>query len=105
MERLNERIASLREQINTSEVLSPEQKGELSDTETVRFILCSHIHARLLTTKALEKVTELPLKNLVERFAKLHLFELTTGRNNNITKLIQHLWIKQPLLAPPISNS
>ena len=99
MDRLNDRIAEFREKMELSEGLSLEQKEELSDTETVRYILCAHIHARLLSTKAMDKITEMPLNQLVERLLKLQRFELTTGRNRNITKFLEHLWSQQTQLA------
>ena len=99
MDRLNDRIADFREKMEHSEGLSLEQKEELSDTETVRYILCAHIHARLLSTKVMEKITEMPLSQLVERLLKLQRFELTTGCNRNITKFLNHLWIQQTQLA------
>jgi hypothetical protein len=101
MDRLNEQIGKLRQKMQGGEALNTEQKMSFSDTETVRFILFSHIHHRILTSKPLEKILSLSEQVLSQRLDTFYQFELTTGLNKNITGLLEHLWKKIPKLAPP----
>ena len=104
--RLNERTAVIKDKLNELWQKAPEgleyaqTKLESTDMETVRFILFTHIHDRIKASKAKSKLVEMNHPELREQLQNCYTFELTTGKNNNISDYIEHLWNILPQLSP-----
>jgi hypothetical protein len=83
-------------------------KLEYTDTETVRFILFTHIHDRLKMSKnspkSLKSSTGMSPEELRDLLHQLYSFELTTGRNGNISGYIEHLYEVLPSLQSQPSS-
>jgi hypothetical protein len=104
--RLNENAATIKEKCDELWATSPEgpeyahTKLECTDLETVRFIIFTHIHDRIKASKAKPKLIEMSHPELREQLQNSYTFELTTGKNNNISNYIEHLWSTLPQISP-----
>jgi hypothetical protein len=100
---LTQQYSEHRDQLASVAVGSSEEatlKKTISDLDSVRFLLFSHIQDRLRSCRAVPKATGMSHEELSKQLHNIYQDELTKGGNANIRTTLEFLYKSFPHLAP-----